>query len=80
MGTSGSSHPSKICRKNERPLDDDIILSPSDFSPKLDEILNSRTLRGPMSREFLDNQELNRTLNNRSRFDLTTSTFPDKVK
>jgi len=82
MGTSGSSYPSKICKQNERPksLDDDIILSPGDFSPKLDEILNSRTQRGPMSREFIDNQELDRILNNRSRFDFDNFDFTGQSK
>jgi len=82
MGTSGSSYPSKICKQNERPksLDDDIILSPSDFSPKLDEILNSRTQRGPMSREFIDNHELDRNLNNRSRFDFDNFDFTGQSK
>ena len=82
MGTSGSSYPSKICKQNERPksLDDDSILSPSDFSPKLDETLNSRTQRGPMSHGFFDNQELDRNLNNRTRFDFDNFDFTEQSK
>ena len=82
MGTSGSSYPSEICRRDERPesLDDDIILSPNDFLPQLDETLNSRTSRGPMSRGFFDNQVLDRNLNNRNRFNSNDFDFIGQSK